>query len=96
MEKQLETPGEYLFPRLPAGKQMQNNHFDRVFKAMMKKIGIENRVPYSCRHTFSNLLKNIKGADVDKAALMGHSDYSMTKYYQEADYESLRAITDLM
>lgn len=96
MKKQMETPGEFLFPRLPNGEKMQNNHFDRVFKAIMQRLGIEGRVPYSCRHTYSNLLKKVKGAGVDKAALMGHSDYSMTQYYQEADYESLRAITDLM
>ena len=42
------------------------------------------------------LLKNVKGSDTDKAALIGHSDASMTKYYQSADYESLRAIIDAM
>ncbi len=50
--------------------------------------------PYSCRHTFANLMKNVKGSDTDKAALMGHADASMTKSYQSADYDSLRAITN--
>lgn len=39
-------------------------------------------------------MKNVAGSDTDKAALMGHADASMTKYYQSADYESLKAITD--
>lgn len=50
--------------------------------------------PYSCRHTFAQLMKNVPGSDTDKAALMGHADASMTKYYQSADYASLKAITD--
>lgn len=101
---QLKTPGEYLFPCLPAdskkghkgGEFMTVNHFEDLFKDLMTKLGIENRVPYSCRHTFSNLLKAVKGSDTDKASLMGHADASMTKYYQEADYDSLRAITDAL
>lgn len=52
--------------------------------------------PYSCRHTFANLMKNVQGSDTDKAALMGHSDASMTKYYQSADYDSIRAIIESM
>ena len=60
----------------------------------MDALGITDRVPYSCRHTFANLLKNVKGSDTDKAALIGHSDASMTKYYQSPDYDSLRAIID--
>lgn len=57
-------------------------------------LGIKDRVPYSGRHTFANLLKAVPGSDTDKAALMGHANASMTKYYQEPDYESLRSITD--
>ena len=60
----------------------------------MEKLGIEGRVPYSCRHTYANLLKGVHGSDTDKAKLIGHADASMTKYYQSADYDSLRAITD--
>lgn len=96
MKKQLQTPGEFLFPRLPKGEKMTPNCFARIFKKEMSALQISGRVPYSCRHTYSNLLKNIKGSGTDKAALMGHSEYSMTQYYQEADYQSLRAITDLM
>lgn len=52
--------------------------------------------PYSCRHTFANLMKNAPGSDTDKASLMGHADPSMTKYYQSPDYDSIRAITNAM
>ena len=67
---------------------------DVAFNPLMEAIGIKGRVPYSCRHTFANLMKNVKGSDTDKAALIGHADASMTKYYQSPDYDSLRNITD--
>lgn len=51
--------------------------------------------PYSCRHTFANLLKDAAGSDKDKAALMGHEDYTTTKrMYQSADLQHLREIID--
>lgn len=102
--KQMETDGEYLFPCLPSNKRngakggefMTVNHFDEIFKDMMAQLGISNRVPYSCRHTFANMMKKVRGSDTDKASLMGHANANMTKYYQEADYESMRAITDAL
>jgi len=60
----------------------------------MESLGIANRVPYSCRHTFANLLKNVSGSDTDKAALMGHADASMTKYYQSEEMTMLKQIID--
>lgn len=95
VEKRYAADSEYLFPRLQDGKQMSDNYFRKfAFDPLMDKLGITGRVPYSCRHTFANLLKNVSGSDTDKAALIGHADASMTKYYQSADYDSLRAITD--
>jgi integrase len=74
---------------------MNDEHFRTCcFEPLMKQLNIEGRVPYSCRHTFANLMKAVSGSDPDKAALIGHADASMTKYYQSADYESMRAITD--
>lgn len=86
---------EYLFPRLSDGARMSDDYFrSSCFDPLMARLGITGKVPYSCRHTFANLLKTVTGSDTDKAALIGHADASMTKYYQSADYESLLAITD--
>ena len=94
IEKLLESSSDYVFPRAD-GSRMTDEYFRKsCFVPLMQQLGIEGKVPYSCRHTFANLLKNVKGADTDKAALIGHTDASMTKYYQSADYESLKAITD--
>lgn len=94
IERQMQTPGEYLFPKQD-GTRMSDSYFrDHCFNPLMERLHINQKVPYSCRHTFANLLKAVSGSDTDKAALIGHADASMTHYYQSADYESLKAITD--
>jgi integrase len=90
----LAQEGDYVFSLQP-DKPITEAYFrDHCFLPAMGALGIEGKTPYSCRHTFANLLKAVRGSDTDKAALIGHADASMTKYYQSADYESLRAITD--
>lgn len=89
------TDGDYLFPKHGTDNPMNDEQFRRqAFEPLMLALRIDNRVPYSCRHTFANLMKAVQGSDTDKAALIGHADASMTKYYQSADYASIRAITD--
>jgi integrase len=77
-------------------KEMSDSFFrESVFKPMMAALGIaEGKVPYSARHTYSNLLKKAQGDDRDKAALMGHSDYTFTQTkYQSTDLDELNGIT---
>lgn len=95
--RQLGVAGsEYLFPG-KQGKAMTHNYFNNhVFIPLMERLGIEGKQPYSCRHTYANLLKDASGATKDKAALMGHTNYSMTQYYQSTDIDHLRAIVDQM
>lgn len=78
-------------------KEMTDNYFrEDIFKPMMAKLGIaKGKVPYGARHTFSNKLKNAEGNDVDKAALMGHSNYTFTQTnYQSSNDDELLAIMD--
>lgn len=92
LDAQLKNPSDYLFPR-SNGSQMAEGYFrEFCFKPLMRALNIEGRYPYSCRHTFANLLKNVYGSDTDKAALMGHSDISMTKYYQSRETDNLVSI----
>lgn len=96
LAERMAFPSEYIFPK-PDGSLMTDEFFrKKCFNPLMDALGITGKVPYSCRHTFANLLKNVKGSDTDKAALIGHSDASMTKYYQSPDYASLKAIIDKM
>lgn len=91
---------EYLFPKYSKkdgrASAMSEAYFRKhVFKPLMERLGIEGKVPYSARHTYSNKIKHAVGADRDKAALIGHSDYKTTKkYYQSTDLEERKQITD--
>ena len=76
-------------------KQMTDDYFrNMIFKPMMEKLGIEgHKVPYAARHTFSNKLKKVDGDDIDKAALMGHSNYTFTQTnYQDTNLDELAAL----
>jgi len=95
IDHRMAASGDLVFPKLDSDREMTVKYFRLfAFDPLMQSLGIVGRVPYSCRHTFANLLKNVTGSDTDKARLMGHADASMTKYYQSADYDSIRAITE--
>lgn len=93
----------YIFPK-EDGTLMRDDYFrENYFYPALEALGIQKvpekgtkptYTPYSCRHAFANLMKNAPGSDTDKAALMGHTSPEMTKYYQSADIDSLKRITD--
>ncbi len=81
------------------GHKMSLKKFrDDCFYPALKQMGIKNdfpkRTPHSCRHSFANLIKNIRAADKDKLELIGHANTKNLRYYQTVDYEDLRNITD--
>lgn len=77
-------------------RQMSTRYYNEsVFKPLMQKLGIENRVPYSARHSYADKLKHAEGADRDKAALIGHSDFTFTaRQYMSSPLEDLKAVID--
>ena len=84
-------------PQLICFKQMSDNYFrEMVFRPIMGRLGLDvKKVPYGARHTFSNKLKDAEGNDIDKAALIGHSDYTFTQTkYQSTDLDELTAVMD--
>jgi integrase len=48
------------------------------------------------RHTCATLLKDLGMNYVDRRALMGHSDETMTDRYTHGDWERMRAGVDLL
>ena len=98
IEARAAAPGDLLFPNLKTGGQMSHEYFRKYcFDPLMKKLGITDRVPYSCRHTYSNLIKRAPGDTGDKARLMGHTDYTFTQErYQSSALDDLRMITDAL
>lgn len=86
-------------PLFTGFKEMSDNYFrEMVFKPICGLLGIaEGKVPYSARHTFSDKLKNAAGDDIDKARLIGHSDYTFTQtHYQTTNLDELKAVVDSM
>lgn len=97
-----ESP--WLFPR-DDGHQLDPAYFrTEYFYPCLEALGIQpvpapgsspELTPYSCRHTFSNLLRDASGSGKDKAALIGHEKYTTTeRLYQSADLENMQRITD--
>lgn len=86
-------------PLFTGFKQMTDNYLrESVFKRICAALGVaKGKVPYGARHTFSNKLKDADGADIDKARLIGHSDYTFTQTkYQTTDLDELRSVVDSM
>ena len=84
-------------PLFTGFRQMSDNYLrEMVFKPMTARLGIaDGKVPYAARHTFSNKLKSAVGDDRDKAALIGHSDYTFTQTkYQTTNQDELLAVVD--
>ena len=95
---------DYLFPK-DDGTRLTTAYFrEQYFYPVIDAAGIQPiptedspayYVPYSCRHTFANMLKSAAGSDKDKAALIGHEDYTTTKkHYQSAELDALKRIVD--
>ena len=92
-----------LFPRVqtdkdgnPVYSQMPVGYFSKfIWKPMMDQLGIVGKVPYSTRHTYANKIKGIIGDEKDKAGLMGHASYDITReHYQTTTLQEKKAITD--
>lgn len=104
IKRLVSAPGLYIFPG-PDGEMIDDEYLrEKVFYPLLDHLGIQpipqkgeraTYVPYSCRHYFSNLLKDASGADKDKAALIGHADYETTKrVYQSEDLEAMQRIVN--
>ena len=91
--------GNYIFS-LSADK-MSMQKYRTLFYDCMELLGFQKEgehtyTPHSCRHTFATLMKRVPGADKDKLELIGHTDASMLRYYQDVSLDDLRAITDAL
>ena len=104
IEANVSKISDLIFPK-DDGSQMSVGYFrDTYFYRVLAEAGIQPMptqenpayyVPYSCRHTFANLLKDAPGSDKDKAGLIGHEDYRTTKkHYQSAELDALKTIIE--
>ena len=80
--------------RSPEGKRVDlANWRRRQFQPLMQRLGIEEKTPYSSRHTFSNLQKR-RGVEPEiMMEVMGHEDYSTTvEKYQTTTKDDIERI----
>ena len=92
---------DYVFSD-PKGKQLTSEQYRDLFYKALAAVGIQplqdsgryRLTPHSCRHTFSTLMKSIDAPTKDKLRLIGHTDETMMRYYQDVDLDDLRRITD--
>lgn len=105
IEHRLAEEGtDLLFPRYSTNrkgeftgiKQMSDSYFrEFIFKPLMSRLGIEGKVPYGARHTYSDKLKKASGDEKAKAAIIGHTDYDFTrKRYQSTDLQDIKTVGD--
>lgn len=76
----------YLLKTVTGEKMSVDNYGKKYFKEALEKCDINSNkfVPYSCRHTYAELLRINNIDNKTQADLMGHEKESTTKLYQPA------------
>lgn len=94
VQARVDKADKYIFCS-PDGKKMDASHFrSRHFYPAIEQIGVRKLTPYSCRHTFATLMKDVNAPLTDKQRLMGHTSFSMTARYTHTDLESLAYVSN--
>ncbi len=80
----------------PKGRHWRlDNWRPRCFNTLMESLNIQNHVPYSCRHTYSDLQKRRKVSPEIMMTIMGHEDYAVTvEHYQTTTEEDIARICE--
>ena len=75
------------------GHYRPDNWRPRCFNTLMAELEINNRVPYSGRHTYADLQKRRHVAPEIMMEVMGHEDYAVTvEHYQTTTDEDISRI----
>ena len=70
-----------------------DNWRTRRFHELMGRLSLKGYVPYSCRHSYANLLKKRQIDPLIAKEILGHRDYSTTvERYQTTTYEDVSNI----
>ena len=89
-----KSNSEFIFSA-PNGDKMDLTNFrKRYYYPALESLGVRKLPPYSCRHTFATMLKNVDAPITDKQRIMGHSSFSMTAHYTHTDLESVQAVSN--
>lgn len=82
-----------LIPTAHGGYWKLDNWRTRRFHELMGRLSLKGYVPYSCRHSYANLLKKRQIDPLIAKEILGHRDYSTTvERYQTTTYEDVSHI----
>ena len=78
----------------PTGKHYRpDNWRPRCFNKLMDELGLKGHVPYSCRHTYSDIIRRKNVSPEIAMTVMGHTDYSTTvEHYHSITDEDIGII----
>ena len=78
IEKRYNETDEYIIPNT-IGKPYDPNHYrKRYYYPTLKKLGIRELNPHTCRHTFASLMARAKVDPLLIQRILGHTDYAFT------------------
>lgn len=89
-----KSKGEYIFTLGDSPKRARPETVRQGIHKMCERIQIKDHLPHDFRRTMATLMKNIKAADADKQAIIGHANAEMTMYYQDSRASELLEIAD--
>jgi len=75
----LQSRGGAVFTGPEGGQFRPNNFRNRIWKKLLKDLGIPYRSPYQMRHTFATHALYYGMPDIEIASIMGHADTTVTR-----------------
>lgn len=97
VERMYDKANKYLVETVTGGKMTVDNFGKKYFKQALIKCGItaDELVPYSCRHSFADMLRRKNVSVEDRIDLMGHVDHNTTiENYYSMQFDVLLDVVD--
>jgi integrase len=91
-----KSPDDPVFAGATGKPIWGDNLARRALKPAARELGMPWLSFHVFRHTCATLSYGLHMLDIDRRALMGHADRSMTDHYTHGDYERMRAAVELL
>jgi integrase len=97
VQKWYNKNGDRLICNNEGGRIRPRYYRESLYFPTLKKLGISELTPHSCRHTFASLMKKAGADELYIKRIMGHTSYAFTeKVYTHTDIEQLKNAVNLM
>lgn len=97
VERMYTRANKYLVETVTGGKMTADNFNKKYFKQALESCGIsvDGLTPYSCRHSFADMLRRKNVSVEDRIDLMGHVDHNTTiDNYYSMQFDLLLNVVD--